>query len=157
MSGVGRSAAGGNRRVRVGIVLAAFAALVAVATGLGSGISLASPADLPSLSINDVSQTEGNNGNKNFVFTVTLSPSDKPVKVDSQTVNGTATLGSDFNPSQASLSVTRKNLVVRHNLTDTSLRGTPPSCAAEVPVGRHDALLVGNHVRSLLLYLGSRT
>jgi len=143
------------RAARLGVLFVA-ASVAAVVAGLSGAPSVAAPS-LPTLSINDVSQTEGNTGNKNFVFTVTLSPSDKPVKVDSQTVNGTATLGSDFNPSQASLSVTRKNLVVRHNLTDTSLRGTPPSCAAEVPVGRHDALLVGNHVRSLLLYLGSRT
>src|SRR4030095_6194336 len=51
----------------------------------------------PSLSINDVSTTEGNAGTKVLNFTVTLSAaSSLPVSVDYATANGTATAGSDY-------------------------------------------------------------
>jgi hypothetical protein len=52
----------------------------------------------PSLSINDVSQAEGNSGITNFVFTVSLS-SPAPVggvTFDIATANGTATAGTDY-------------------------------------------------------------
>ena len=97
---------GSTRRARKrAIVSGIVAALVACAlASLVTRGASGAPAP-PSLSINDVSQTEGNSGNKSFVFTVTLSsPSDKTVKVDYQAVNGSATVGSDFNPSQGSLS-----------------------------------------------------
>ena len=49
---------------------------------------------LPSLSINDVSLTEGNSGTKAFTFTVTLSPaSGRTVTVNFVTANGTARAG----------------------------------------------------------------
>ncbi len=48
----------------------------------------------PSLSINDVSMTEGNSGTKTFTFTVTLSAvSGQTVTVNYATANGTATAG----------------------------------------------------------------
>ena len=48
-------------------------------------------ADLPTLSIGDVTQAEGNDGNVEFVFTVSLSAaSDKSVRVNYTTVDGTA-------------------------------------------------------------------
>ena len=51
----------------------------------------------PSLSINDVSITEGDAGTKVLSFTVTLSAgSNLPVSVDYATANGTATAGSDY-------------------------------------------------------------
>jgi hypothetical protein len=51
----------------------------------------------PSLSINDVSVTEGNSGTVNAVFTVTLSAiSGQTVTVNYQTANGTATAPSDY-------------------------------------------------------------
>ena len=51
----------------------------------------------PSLTINDVSVTEGNTGSLNAVFTVSLSaPSGRPVSVAYATTNGTATAGSDY-------------------------------------------------------------
>jgi hypothetical protein len=51
----------------------------------------------PTLSINDVSQAEGNAGTTPFTFTVTLSaPSGQAVTVDYATVDGTATAGSDY-------------------------------------------------------------
>ncbi len=87
-----------SRHVAFALVLI----LVAVVAGVAGGFSFA--ASTPSISIGDVSQTEGNSGNKSFTFAVTLSgPSDKPVKVAYETVNGSATLGSDFNPSSGSL------------------------------------------------------
>jgi hypothetical protein len=52
---------------------------------------------LPSLTINDVSLTEGNSGTKNFTFTVTLTPvSGRAVTVQYATVNGTATSATDY-------------------------------------------------------------
>jgi ribosomal protein L35AE/L33A len=51
----------------------------------------------PSLSIDDVTVTEGNTGTVNANFTVTLSAaSGQAVSVDYATVNGTATAGSDY-------------------------------------------------------------
>jgi len=59
----------------------------------------------PSLSINDVSATEGDSGTKNFVFTVTLSAaSHLQVKVDFATANGTATTAdSDYQSNSGTL------------------------------------------------------
>jgi subtilisin family serine protease len=52
---------------------------------------------LPSLSISNVTQSEGNSGSTNFGFTVTLSAaSATPVTVNYATANGTATSGSDY-------------------------------------------------------------
>jgi len=52
---------------------------------------------LPSVSINDVTVTEGNSGTTNAVFTVTLSAaSSQTVTVNYSTANGTATAGSDY-------------------------------------------------------------
>ena len=51
----------------------------------------------PSLSINNVTVTEGNSGTTNASFTVTLSgASAKPVTVDYATANGTATAPADY-------------------------------------------------------------
>ncbi len=51
----------------------------------------------PALSINDISQTEGNGGTTNFNFTVTLSPaSNNVVTVNYSTYDGTAIAGSDY-------------------------------------------------------------
>jgi hypothetical protein len=52
---------------------------------------------LPSLSISDLSITEGNSGTVSAVFTVSLSTaSGRTLSVGYQTANGTATAGSDF-------------------------------------------------------------
>ena len=51
----------------------------------------------PGISINDVSQSEGNSGTTNFNFTVSLSnQSTQTVTVNYATANGTATAGSDY-------------------------------------------------------------
>ncbi|MBK8067671.1 MAG: choice-of-anchor D domain-containing protein [Rhodanobacteraceae bacterium] len=51
----------------------------------------------PSLSINDVTQAEGNSGSSPRTFTVTLTPaSGKFLQVTASTSNGTATSGSDY-------------------------------------------------------------
>ncbi|MDZ3833321.1 MAG: putative Ig domain-containing protein [Sphingopyxis sp.] len=54
--------------------------------------------DLPSLSINDVTISEGNSGTTSFTFTISLSTSAGPggVTFDIATANGTAIAGSDF-------------------------------------------------------------
>ncbi|MCI0637732.1 MAG: Ig-like domain-containing protein [Gemmataceae bacterium] len=58
----------------------------------------------PSLTINDVSQPEGNNGASNFVFTVTLSnSSSQTITVSYSTADGTATAGEDYNAASGSV------------------------------------------------------
>ncbi len=51
----------------------------------------------PTISVNDVTTTEGNNGNKSMTFTVSLSAASvNPVTFDINTSNGTAFAGSDY-------------------------------------------------------------
>ncbi len=58
----------------------------------------------PTLSIDDVTVTEGNSGTTNAVFTVTLSPAgSQTVTVDYATANGTATAGSDYTSTSNTL------------------------------------------------------
>ena len=62
-------------------------------------------ATAPSLTINDVSVTEGNSGSVNAVFTVSLSAaSGLPVSVAYATANGAATAGSDYTAKTGTLS-----------------------------------------------------
>ncbi|MBW4469871.1 MAG: putative Ig domain-containing protein [Stenomitos rutilans HA7619-LM2] len=59
---------------------------------------------LPTLSINDVTLTEGNTGRSNATFTVSLSAaSTQPVRVNYATANGTATAGMDYTAHSGSL------------------------------------------------------
>ena len=54
--------------------------------------------DGPTISINDVSVTEGNSGTKAATFTLTLSgPSVEPIAIRAVTTPGTATASSDYN------------------------------------------------------------
>jgi hypothetical protein len=63
-------------------------------TGL---ITILNDDPVPSLSINDVTQAEGNSGSSPRTFTVTLTPaSGKFLQVTASTSNGTATAGSDY-------------------------------------------------------------
>ena len=60
---------------------------------------------LPTLSINDVTVTEGDSGTTNAVFTVNLSAaSTQTVSVNYATANGTATAGSDYTATSNTLS-----------------------------------------------------
>jgi hypothetical protein len=61
----------------------------------------------PSLSINDVSLSEGNSGTKQFDFTVTLSQTtNSQVTVDYATANGTATTGNnDYEQASGTLTI----------------------------------------------------
>ena len=62
---------------------------------------------LSALSINDVTLAEGNSGTTSFDFTVTLSPASAfPVTVNYATADGTAIVGSDYQPSSGSLTFT---------------------------------------------------
>lgn len=64
------------------------------------------PAPTPTLSIADVTQTEGNSGATNFLFNVTLSAaSTTPVTVKYATTNGTATAGSDYTATSGTLTI----------------------------------------------------
>ncbi len=63
------------------------------------------PPVVPSLSINDVSITEGDSGTKTLTFTVSLSPSSsQTVTVAYATADGTATAGSDYQSTSGTLS-----------------------------------------------------
>ncbi|MEO8035406.1 MAG: IPTL-CTERM sorting domain-containing protein, partial [Acidobacteriota bacterium] len=62
---------------------------------------------LPALSINNVTQAEGNSGTSNFVFTVALTGSTaQTVTVNYATANGTATAGSDYTATGGTLTFT---------------------------------------------------
>ncbi|MBL8792484.1 MAG: cellulose binding domain-containing protein [Planctomycetia bacterium] len=62
------------------------------------------PPPLPTLSIGNASVTEGNTGNTNANFTVTLSaPAASPVTVTYSTLPGTATAGGDYLASSGTL------------------------------------------------------
>src|SRR6185369_10886089 len=62
-----------------------------------ASLSISDNDPTPSLTINDVSQAEGNSGTTNFTFTVTLSAaSGQTVTVNYATSNGTATSGADY-------------------------------------------------------------
>jgi hypothetical protein len=64
--------------------------------GQGTG-TIVDDDGLPSLTIADVSVSEGNSGTVNASFVVTLSPADsQTITVDFATANGSATAGSDF-------------------------------------------------------------
>jgi Zn-dependent metalloprotease/disulfide oxidoreductase YuzD len=67
-----------------------------IADGQGEG-TIIDDDPTPAISINDMSVTEGNAGNVNAVFTLTLSSlSGQTVTVNYATANGTATAGSDY-------------------------------------------------------------
>ncbi len=77
-------------------------ATLARAQGVGT---IVNDDPLPTLSINDVSVSEGNGGTSSAVFTVTLTPaSGRSVKVDYATADGSATVaGNDYAPSSGTL------------------------------------------------------
>jgi uncharacterized repeat protein (TIGR01451 family) len=59
---------------------------------------------VPTVSISDVSQLEGNSGTSAFVFTVTKSATGHPASVDFATANGTASSVSDYTAANGTLS-----------------------------------------------------
>lgn len=72
--------------------------------GLGTTIN---DDPLPALSINSVSQVEGNSGTSNAVFTVSLSAaSGQDVSVNYATADGTATAGLDYTATSGALTIT---------------------------------------------------
>jgi urease beta subunit len=84
-------------------------------TGIGTG-TITNDDAVPTLSINNVSQAEGNSGTTSYTFTVTLSTaSGLPVSVDFATADGTAAAPGDyqaqsgtltFSPGQATKTIT---------------------------------------------------
>src|SRR5439155_790909 len=59
----------------------------------------------PSVTINDISVTEGNSGTTNANFTLTLSgPSEKPISFQAATSDGTATTA-DYTPRTGTLTI----------------------------------------------------
>ena len=80
------------------------AANAAIADSQGVGTIVDNDA-APSITINDISLTEGNSGSANAVFTVSLSAaSGLPVTVSYATANGSATAGSDYTAASGTLS-----------------------------------------------------
>ncbi|QSV62267.1 MAG: hypothetical protein HEQ26_05345 [Dolichospermum sp. DL01] len=75
-----------------------------VGGGVDIGAFEVQAAALPSLSIKDITVTEGNTGTTNATFTVTLSGETfQPVTVNYATANGTATAGSDYTATTGTL------------------------------------------------------
>ena len=72
---------------------------------IGQGVGTIFDSDAPpTLSIGNVSVTEGNSGSTNALFTVTLTPaSGQTVSVNYATANGTATAGSDYTATSGTL------------------------------------------------------
>ena len=103
-------------------------ATIAAAQGTGTIINDDAVAVLPTLSINNVSQNEGNSGVTPFVFTVTLSAaSASPVTVNYATIDGSATSGSDYNATSGTLTfapgVLTQSITV-NVIGDTVIEGT---------------------------------
>ena len=74
-----------------------------IADGAGQGTILNDDSE-PTISIDDVIQSEGNGGTTSFVFTVTLSnPSWETIMVDFATADWSATAGSDYAASSGTL------------------------------------------------------
>ncbi|MCB0931195.1 MAG: cellulose binding domain-containing protein, partial [Mycobacterium sp.] len=70
----------------------------------GVAIGTATPPTAPTMSISDVSVTEGNSGTTNANFAVSLSnAATTPVTVAYATANGTATAGSDYTATSGTL------------------------------------------------------
>lgn len=70
----------------------------------GSSTVTITNAPLPSLSVSDVSISEGNAGTKNAAFVVSLSaPATQPITVGFFTADGTANAGSDYTATSGSL------------------------------------------------------
>jgi hypothetical protein len=74
----------------------------------GSGLGTITDDDAPTgtLSINDVTVTEGDAGTTAAIFTVTKANTAQPVTVDFATANGTATAGSDYTANSGTLTFT---------------------------------------------------
>jgi hypothetical protein len=78
------------------------------------------PPPVPSITIDDVTVTEGNAGTRAATFSVALSlPSNEPVTVEYATADGIATAGSDYQASSGTLTVapgqTNKTITVLVN------------------------------------------
>src|SRR5262249_47553936 len=80
------------------------AANASVGQGRGTGTIKNDDAQ-PAVSINDITVLEGNSGTTPAVFTVSLSaPSEQTVSVNFATVDGTAQVPADYQPTQGILS-----------------------------------------------------
>lgn len=78
----------------------------AVLGGITSATLVIQDNEDPTLSINDVSQAEGNSGTTAFTFTVTSSNAiSNDVNVNYATANGTATVGSDYQATSGLLTI----------------------------------------------------
>jgi len=96
---------------------------VVVSDGQGQGTIIND--DALSLSIDDVSVTEGNSGTVDAIFTISLStPSDQTVTVDYATANDTAASGSDYASNSGTVSFdpgeTSKTVTIAVNGDTTS-------------------------------------
>ena len=81
-----------------------------IADGNATG-SIADNDEVPTISIDDVSIAEGDNGQSNLVFTISLSiPAAQDVTFDVASADGTATAGADYVALTSSETITAGNL-----------------------------------------------
>jgi hypothetical protein len=115
--------------ITTSVPLGAVTGPIAAVTPAGTATSAASFGVTPpgALSITDVRVREGNSGQRNAVFRVTLSaPSTQIVTVNYATSNGTATAGSDYVPMSGTLTFrpfARARTVNVPVLGDTTIEG----------------------------------
>jgi hypothetical protein len=112
-------------------------------------------ATLPTLSINDVTITEGNTGTTLAVFTVTLSAaSNQTVTVNYATADGTASVGSDYTTTSGTLTfapgVTSRTLSVavlgdtRNEVSETFLVNLSAPTNASIADGQGQGTILNN-------------
>ena len=143
-----------------------------VATAIGRGTWKLSPAGnlgpLPTLSIDDVSVTEGNAGTTNAVFTVTLTPASAgTVNVSYTTSNGTATAGTSTIANTSAITIPSGGNASPYpsQIVVSSVAGTITNVKAKLTGFSHtytrdvDVLLVGPGGQSVVLMsdVGSST
>ena len=135
-----------------------------VATAIGRGTWKLTPAGnlgpLPTLSINDVSVTEGNAGTTNAVFTVTLTPASAgTVNVSYATSNGTATDGNNTLTNASAITIPSGGNASPYpsTIVVSGLTGTITQVKAKLTGFSHtytqdvDVLLVGPGGQSVVL------
>ena len=81
--------------------------LVACGEEDNTTMPITAPADLPRLSINDTSISEGNEGEKTLAFTITVDGTyEGDIRMDVSTNDGSALAGIDYMPIEETMTIT---------------------------------------------------
>jgi hypothetical protein len=137
-----------NKTFSVKLTQAQNAAVTTTKTLAQAVGTIANDDDMPSITITDVTQVEGNSGNSAFVFTVNLSnPSYQTVQVKYKTDPGTATAKIDYiSKSLATLSfapgVTSKTISVLVK-GDTTYEEVPETFFVSLSAAKNATLIAG--------------